>query len=204
LTPRRRALLEALRDEDSAVRRSASEALDQVDLLEGFPEFRERLRSFGKAELIRFLGSLRGVRDLECLKLALRCLTHPEEDVRVAALGVAEAHADWRASATIAARLSDPSPLVRARALEVLGNLGDRRRAADVAPLLRDPDPRVIAAAADALGGLADGKVESLLLPLLSHPQAAVRASAARALGRLSLSSDGGAPSPDASGSPAD
>ncbi|MBI5445556.1 MAG: HEAT repeat domain-containing protein [Deltaproteobacteria bacterium] len=198
MTPRRRALLEALRDEDASVRASASEALDRLDVLEGLPELRGRLRQLGKLDWLRLLRSLVGVRDVECLKLALGSLAHREEDVRLAALDVAEAYSDWRASASVAGRLSDRSALVRARAVEVLGNLGDRRRAGEVAALLKDPDPAVVAAAAGALGLLAEASFEPALLPLLAHPVPAVRAAGAAALGRmgLSLQPEPGAPAP--------
>ncbi len=189
MNARRKTLLELLRDEDPRVCASASEALDRLDLMEGLPELRGRLRTLNKVDWLRLLRSMVGIRDLGCLKLAIGCLQHPEEEVRLAALEVAEAYSDWRASPSIAGRLSDSSPLVRARAARVLGNLGDRRRAEDLRPLLEDPEPSVAASAAEALGLLAEGGWESLLLPLASHSDPLVRAAVARALGRMGITS---------------
>jgi HEAT repeat protein len=185
VTSRRRALIDALGDPDPSVRGKATEALDRLDVWEGMPDILPRLRSFAKADWLKLLVSLVGRRDEITVKLGLRSLDHPDEEVRVAALELVAACADLRACPVVCRHLADHSPLVRGKSAEVLAQLGDRRRGDDVALLLDDEDPRVVARAASALGLLDHGASEPRLLALSSHQDPAVRAAAVEALGRI-------------------
>lgn len=182
---RREALIGALRDGDPGVRTQAAEALDRLDALAGLGELLPRLRGLGKTDWLRLLLSFSGRRDETSLKLGLRALEHPEEDVRVAGLDFVLNCGDLRAVPALCRHLADPSGVVRARAAQVLGVLGDRRRGDDVAALLDDTDPRTVAAAAEAVGLLDHVGSERRLIELLSHDTPRVRATAAQALGRM-------------------
>ncbi|MBI5016104.1 MAG: HEAT repeat domain-containing protein [Deltaproteobacteria bacterium] len=185
---RRQALIELLRDDEPAVRARAAEALDRLDTFEALPGILGRARSLGRVEWLEFLRSLVGRRDETCLKVGLRCLEHPEEEVRLAALELVESFRDLRAGPAVARHLTDPAPLVRARAVEALGRLGDRRRAAEAASLLADSDDHVLARACETVGLLDHAASEPRLLSLLSHPDPDVRAAAAEGLGRMGVS----------------
>jgi len=183
--PRRRLLLERLRDENSDVRVAASEALDRLDLLEALPEAAKRLRGLKRQEWMRLLRALLDVRDETGLRIAVAGLSHPDEEVRVAALEVVEAYRDWRATSRVVERLGDPAPVVRAKAAQVLGALGDRRAAASLRTRLGDPSPEVVVAAARALGFLGHVPSETTLMELARHDDPRIRAAAVEALGRL-------------------
>ncbi len=185
--PRRRLILERLRDEDPGVRACASEALDRLDLLESLPGAAKRLRNLDREEWVRLLRALADVRAETGLRMAVAGLSHPDEDVRVAALEVVEAYRDWRATARVAERLGDPAPVVRARAAEVLGSLGDRRAADSLQARLGDPSPEVVIAAIRALGFLGHTPSEGTLMELARHGDPRIRAAAVEALGRLGL-----------------
>lgn len=189
MTPRRRALLEALQDAEATVRSKAAEALDRLDLWESIPELVPKLRSFSKTDWLKLLGALVGRRDETTLKLGLRSLEHGEQEVRLAALDLVASCVDLRACPVVCRALADPSPLVRSRAAEVLALLGDRRRGRDVAALLDDPDSAVVAQAALCVGLLDHTVSEARLRDLLSHPRAEVRAACAEALGRMGSAS---------------
>lgn len=188
--PRRKLFLDALQDPAEGVRDAASKALDRLDLLAGLPATLGRLAALDKVGWVSLLRSLGGIRDEVCLKLGLRGLGHPEEDVRLAALELVESFSDWRGTSHVIQKLSDSSPVVRARASEVLGKMGDRRAAEQLIPLLADPDPRVQAQAACAVGLLGCSEAEERLISLATHPDLDVRAAAIDALGRLALRPD--------------
>ena len=183
--PRRRLILERLRDENPDVRASASEALDRLDLLESLPEAAKRLRDLEREEWVRLLRALVGVRAETGLRMAVAGLSHPDEDVRVAALEVVEAYRDWRATSRVVERLGDPAPVVRARAAQVLGSLGDRRAADSLRTRIGDPSPEVVVAAIRALGLLGHAPSEAALMELARHDDPRIRAAAVEALGRL-------------------
>ncbi len=184
---RRAALLAALQDPEEEVRRTAAEALDRLPLLEGLAEDQGPSRTWDKVEWLRRLRPLREVRDDAALRLALRGLRHPEEDVRLASLDLIASFRDWRTTRHVSGALADESPVVRARAAEVLGSLGDRRGAPDLVPLLEDGDPRVVTHACVSLGLLGHAGAEEQLIGLLKHRDPDARAGAASALGRLPL-----------------
>ncbi len=183
--PRRRLILERLRDEDPDVRARASEALDRLDLLESLPGVARRLRDLEREAWVRLLRALVDVRAEAGLRIAVAGLAHPDEDVRVAALEVVEAYRDWRATSRVVERLGDPAPVVRARAAQVLGSLGDPRAADSLRTRLGDPSAEVVVAAVRALGLLGHTPSEGDLMELARHREPRIRAAAVEALGRL-------------------
>lgn len=188
---RRDALLTCLGDADPGVREAAARALDRLDALEGFRAAVGQLPGRPRESWVTLLRALDGIRDEICLKIALRALDHPAEDVRLAALDFAADFRDGRAVPHVARLLSDTSPVVRARAARVLGLLGDRRAAGQVAPLLSsDRQPQVLAEAARTVGLLGHSPAESALANLSTHADPEVRAAAVEALGRLSVTPD--------------
>ncbi|GAB4281002.1 MAG: hypothetical protein Kow0092_36480 [Deferrisomatales bacterium] len=190
MNDRRRVLLQGLRDSDPQVRARASAALDRLDALEHLDATRKALSQASVEEWVRVLRSFAELRDPGCLRLGLRALGHPEENVRMAALELVEAYGDWRATPHLGALLDDPSPTVRARTVEVLGRIGDPRAAPQVAARLDDPDPAVVLQAAVAVGRLGHGAAEPRLLALARHDDPHVRAAALEALGRIPLLTD--------------
>jgi bilin biosynthesis protein len=184
---RRETLLAGLRDADPVVQEQAAQALDRLDLLESLPRLLTDLNSFTAAQWVQLLRSLTGLRDETYLKLALRALSSPEEDVRAAALDAVAEIGDWRATGPVCKHLNDLSPVVRARAAATLGQLGDRRGAPHLPPLLEDPEAGVRACAAQALGALGHAAAEAALLRLAADLEPEVRAAAYQALGRIAL-----------------
>ena len=202
--PRRRALLELLRDDHPEVRGRAAEALDRLDVLERLPEAVRSLGGLDREGWVRLLRSLVEVRDETGLRIALRALEHREAGVRVAALEVIEAFADWRATPRVMERLGDPDPVVRARAAAALGALGDRRASDPLVRLLDDGSPEVVTEAARALGRLGHVPAEPDLLRAAGLGDPEVRAAAAEALGRLGLRPTAGGARGDGSRGPGD
>lgn len=187
-------LLQALHDQDEAVREAAGSALARLGnpaipglrsaLLDAAPWVR-----LSAIMALRQLANQQGLPDLaDALQQALPDLVDAlgDEDVRVrsAAAGTLETVGDASAVELVAERLAHAEVDERWRAVGVLGAFGESA----VPPLLaslRDPDEKVRTTAWQALQAVGKTGVQPLLTQGLRHSEGVIRAGAAAALAQL-------------------
>ena len=189
------ALIEALDDEDTALRNGALEALIKVGpaavpaLMRGLRHGQARVRR-GSALV---LGKIRSAARPATAAL-LAALGDENPMVRgAAAEALCEIDPDSLAGvATLIELLERPEQTIRARAAVSLGRLGPRAGAAAgaLAVALGDTD-RVAAAAAFALGKIQATSAVPRLIEALGHKDRLVRRGAAESLGRLGRAATG-------------
>ncbi len=111
-------------------------------------------------EMVSYLDSA------ELLKEVSKLLSHPEEQIRLAAVSTLAASGDRSWADAIAKSLGDASPSVRSEAAFHLGCMGARRQEALIAELLGDEDPVCRESGIEALvymGDLSSASIFALL-----------------------------------------
>lgn len=147
------------------------------------------------AEILLFCRDLMGwlrTRILETLRTfgepivrpAVTLLAHPDEEVRTAALVLAENLADPRLVEPVARLLADPDWWLRITACDTLGRLRDERAVPHLVRALEDEDARW--AAIDALAQIASPTALKPLAGRLRDPRPEVRIEILRAFSRFS------------------
>jgi HEAT repeat protein len=117
--------------------------------------------------------------------LALRALTDPDVEVRLAAADAVVRLRTPGATDVVAGWLNAPDARLRRKACEVARALPSPRAVAPLARTLGDPDADVRLAAAEALGHQASGDAVPPLLGRMDDPAPAVRIQIVAALARL-------------------
>ncbi|MFZ5480319.1 MAG: PilT/PilU family type 4a pilus ATPase [Myxococcota bacterium] len=130
----------------------------------------------------RILETLRTFGDV-VFRPAVALLAHPEEEVRTAALVLAENFADPRLVEPVSRMLADPDWWLRISACDTLGRLKDERAVPALVAALADEETRW--AAIDALAQIGSPAALKPLAGLLRDPRAEVRAEIVRAFGRF-------------------
>ena len=179
----RKAMLEALGAGDDGVRRQAI----GVILATGQPvemtlAILQHARGLAGWLRTRVLESLRSYGDA-VLAPAMSLLSHPEEEVRTAALVVAEHFRDPRVIEPVSKLLADPDWWIRISACDTLGRIGDARAVPHLVRALEDPECRW--AAIDGLAQLGSADALRPLVQLLRDPRVEVRLEVLRALSRF-------------------
>jgi twitching motility protein PilT len=141
-----------------------------------------------RAEIVRrYLGFSKGLagwardRALESIKQfggdliepTIELLTHPDPDIRSAALVVAGSFDDLRIVPATIGLLEDPDWWLRITAAETLGRLRDPRAVEPLLKVLTDPEARW--AAVEALGKIGDPHALPAMAQLLKDPSPEVR-----------------------------
>ncbi|MEO8797013.1 MAG: HEAT repeat domain-containing protein [Polyangiaceae bacterium] len=131
------------------------------------------------AQQIKTLGSSRGA------PLALKALSDPDVEVRLAAADSAVSLHVVQATEEVTAWLGDREVRLRIAACNVARAMPNERAVAPLSRALGDSDPGVRAAAADALGAQNSPDAVAPLLGRLDDPTPAVRIQVARSLAKL-------------------
>lgn len=149
------------------------------------------LSSRDAREVLNALELIPVVPDLEVDGRVEALITHPEPQVRVAAIDYFSRRQQVRVGQALFRAFEDPAQEVRAAAVTAYCALGRDRALPQVRHLLDDPDPGVRGAAITGLirdGGL-DGVVMAAgaLKALIAHPDPGMRARAAAVLGDIGI-----------------
>ncbi len=118
------------------------------------------------------------------LPAILPALTHPEVEVRRAAVQAVAKIGTSAAVVPLAQRLKDPDLAIRRRAADALITLADARVVPQLIEALRDPDPHVYYPARDALANVG-GPAVPALVAALGDPDPRVAHMAEQALARI-------------------
>ncbi|MCB9758807.1 MAG: PilT/PilU family type 4a pilus ATPase [Alphaproteobacteria bacterium] len=130
----------------------------------------------------RILETLQTFGD-EVLRPAVQLLNHPDEEVRTAALVLAEGFKDPRLVGPVTRLLNDDDWWLRVIACETLGRLGDERAVPQLIQALEDDDTRW--AAIDALAAIGSNTALKPLSKLLRSDRQEVRLEVIKAFSRF-------------------
>jgi twitching motility protein PilT len=174
-------MMDTLSDADAGIRRLGVEILlrgaDRAAVLTEVARHARALPGWMRRRLFETLAELGD----DVLVPAVELLRHPEADVRLSALLLAEAFLDRRAVEPVCALLADPDEQLRVLACDVLGRLCDERA---VGPLVQAlGDERVRWAAVEALARVGSSQALQPLVKALSDPRKEVRLEVVKALG---------------------
>jgi HEAT repeat protein len=174
------ALMLALRDESREVRAAAARSLGRL----GAPEAAKPLvAALAHEDIPRAVAghALLGI-GLEALEALRGSATHPEAEVRAAAVQLIGMIANPGEVDIVIDRLRDSSAEVRAKAARALGRLGAERATTDLIASLDDRIPFVRVSAAAALGMIGDRRASPGLLKIATSDGFDAAQAAARAL----------------------
>ena len=171
-----------LAEGEDAIRRTAVEIL----LSTGKPEvvlteILQQSRAMVGWLRTRILNTLKTFGD-DVLRPAVSLLEHPDEEVRMQALVLAEHFEDPRLIGPVVKLLADDDWWLRITACETLGKLKDERVVPHLVKALADPDARW--AAIDALGSIGGESALRALVDLLKDDRPEVRMEVLRACAR--------------------
>jgi twitching motility protein PilT len=171
-----------LAEGEDAIRRTAVEIL----LSTGKPEvvlmeILQQSRAMVGWLRTRILNTLKTFGD-DVLRPAVSLLEHPDEEVRMQALVLAEHFEDPRLIGPVVKLLVDDDWWLRITACETLGKLKDERVVPHLVKALADPDARW--AAIDALGSIGGESALRALVDLLKDDRPEVRMEVLRACAR--------------------
>ncbi len=179
----REKLLELLASGVDAIRRMSVELLLETgkaqDVLTEIFRFNRGLLGWLRE---RILATLRTFGD-DVLRPAVELLQHPDEDVRTAALVLAEEFNDPRLVGPICKLLDEQDWWLRITACDNLGKLGDKRAVPHLIKALDDPD--TVWAALDALAQIGDNNALQHIARLVKDERPEVRLEVVNALGKF-------------------
>lgn len=179
----RRAMLEALGAGEDGVRRQAAEVLFTLgDRRETLLAVLEHVRGLVGWLRTRVLETLKTLGDV-VLAPAIDLLAHPDEEVRTAALSLAEQLRDPRVVEPVVRLLQEKDWWMRISACDTLGRLGDERAVPGLVAALDDADTRW--AAIDALSQIGSPQALRPLANLLRDGRVEVRLEVLRALSKF-------------------
>ncbi|HUW12272.1 MAG TPA: HEAT repeat domain-containing protein [Anaerolineae bacterium] len=184
-TPAVEALIEALRDWDSAIRSAAALSLGQIGdplgvepLISVLSDKESRVRRTA----VEALGAIGDTRAVEALIKALR---DSNPSVRFAAAGALGQIGDSRAVTPLVGALRDSSEGVDQAAATALGRIRDDRAVEPLIRMLRSWRWSVRLAASQALGAIGDTRALRPLIAALRDEYGEVRSAASGALGQI-------------------
>ncbi|RMG58755.1 MAG: HEAT repeat domain-containing protein [Deltaproteobacteria bacterium] len=179
-----------LKDEVEEVRDEASRALNRYEARKKFSSFLGTLSSGSVEERMRVVYAAEEIGGDEGMKLLLKALDDPSEEVRGAAARILKEYPLPEVLKAIAGRIQREKGIVLANMLAVLGN--SKRK--EVVPILvrfvDNPDVDVQVNALEALAKTGSPEALPKVAPLASSPNATVRKMVALYLGSIS-SGDG-------------
>lgn len=179
------ALIGALRDTDTEVRRAAVRSLSRFEDPASLPAFREALRDADaevRAAAAEALGERQDRSSAGALAQALR---DESVEVRRAAAGALAEIPGSGARDPLLAALKDPDAEVRGHVIEALAKLGDATAVEGLISAMKDSKPDVRAKAIEALTELELGSPPGGILEALRDPHPQVRHQAAHAVGHF-------------------
>jgi putative membrane-bound dehydrogenase-like protein len=187
-TPKvREAILAALTDKDTGVRKTAIRALisanDPETLQPLLKQFDKEKDTEARADLVRAIAGLPKATDF--LDGILKDAKNPES-LRLEAIAGLEKSKLPAASASLAQAAAATEPVaMQIRALEALGVLKAPQAKTICVASLKSVEPSVRKTAANTLAKLGDAKMANQLVPLLKDKEPSVRTAAIGALGAL-------------------
>jgi len=179
------ALLRALKDRDSHVRRAAASALGRISDPQAVPVLLQALEDRDSGVRYATAGALGEIGSPQAVPALLWALEDSDSDVRWAvADSLAEIGGPQAVPALLRA-LEDSDSDVRQAAAGALGEIGDSQAVSALLRTLEDRDRRVREAAARALERMGDPQAVPALLRALEDSNWGVRQAAAEALGQM-------------------
>lgn len=179
------ALLDALEDDDLAVRLEAAQAAGRVRLAAAVPILRDWLDDANAETRAAAASALGAIGDARARDGLLRALGDATAEVRRVAVDAAAALGGDEAVPALVGALDDRDVLVRVAVVEALGRLGDARALVPLGGVVRDDAPEVREAVMRSLGRLRDARALASLEQGLADSNENVRLAAAGALGRV-------------------
>ncbi|MCP4701480.1 MAG: HEAT repeat domain-containing protein, partial [Gammaproteobacteria bacterium] len=178
-------LLAALKDEDSAVRQSAVQALSVLGNSEALPNLTVTLKDEDSKVRNSAVQTLETLGNSDALPELITAVKDEDSNVRNSAVQALKTLGSQEALPALSDALKDQDKNVRQSAAQALGALGSLKALPDLITALKDQDENVRQSAAQALGAL--GSLEALptLNAALKDQNLNVRNSAAQALGNL-------------------
>lgn len=182
---RRKVLIRLLKDTSEEVRRSAAEALERLEGLANLPTLLEKYRTGDKVMKLKVIYALGKLRAENCFPLLIHALSHPEDDVRAAAIRVLGEIGDSRTLQPLVNMLHDPSLTIQTLAVEALANFPNRNLALHLLPLLDRENKYLVMATLHTLGKLNALEAMEKIISLTGHQDPDIRRVAAEVLGQL-------------------
>ncbi len=177
-------MLELLSEGEDSTRRGCVEILlasgDREETMQEVLRFCKGLVGWLRARVLETLLTFGD----DVLRPAVKLLEHADEDVRTAALVLAENFNDPRIVGPVAKLLKDDDWWLRISACDTLGRVGDERAVAALVEALKDDDARW--AAIDALARIGSTQALKPLSGLLRDKRVEVRTEVLRAFSRFS------------------
>ncbi|HHL39105.1 MAG TPA: HEAT repeat domain-containing protein [Deltaproteobacteria bacterium] len=184
---RKKVLVDALDDDDEHVRATAAEALERLDMRERMPVFERNLATGDKVTKLRTIYGISPLRGNDVLRLLVKAVKDPEEDVRAAAVRELGNHGDTRVLSTLVEALGDESPVVRRVAVEAITRFREPKLLGYLMKMLKDRDPGVIERALEAIGRLGDKRAEEAMIYFTRKGRPAMKSLALKALGLMEI-----------------
>ena len=178
-------LLEALRSEDWARRKSALKLMKQVKDRSALPGLLDMLGDEHGYVRVAAAEALVEVADASAIPALMIALNDEKPYMRVAAADALACIKDPAAVPGLLDALADKDRMIGVAAAEALGRIGSDEATPGLMEALRHDDPDVRRAAAEALGMIKDSRALPGLLEALHDPVGYVRRAAAEALGAI-------------------
>ena len=182
---RKEILLGAVQDKDEDVRKSAAEALAQLQIRDRLDFLEEKVGSGEMLEKVRALYALSELKGEKVVALLSIGVKDAAEDVRAAAARGLGLVGDTRALPHLVDLLKDPSPIVVRSALDAIAIYNEPRVLGPLIQALKNADAGVVEKAIEAVGRLGDKRAEEAMIYFAVKGNKHMKALALKALGLM-------------------
>ncbi|MEA3429767.1 MAG: HEAT repeat domain-containing protein, partial [Nanoarchaeota archaeon] len=179
------ALIQALKEEDSGVRRNAAEALGEIKDPTAVPALIQALKDENSAVRRNAAEALGEIKDSTAVPALIQALKDEDWIVEICVAKALEEIKDPTAVPVLIQLLKDDESHVRSYAAETLGEIKDSTAVPALIQALKDEESYVRGYAAKALGNIKDPKAVPALIQALGDENWRVRENIVKALGEI-------------------
>jgi HEAT repeat protein len=182
---RKETILNALRERDDSIRKSAAEALEKLDIRGRLDHLAKKIETGEMLEKIKGVYALNCVRGPRAVEILTKALKDPSEDVRAAVVRVLANITDPAVLQHLVEALKDTSPIVVRCALDALAGYKDPRLLGPFMQTLKHTDPGVVERAIEVVGNIGDKRSEEAMVYFAVKGNPRMKALAVKALGEM-------------------
>lgn len=180
---RKEVLIDALKEADEEVRKSAAWALEKLQARDRLEELLKKLSAGAMLEKIRVIYALSDLRGPQIAGALTGALKDTSDDVRAAAARALGSLGDHSTLQALVEALKDDNEIVVRAAVESLSGFRDQRLLGPLVHALKHKDPGVVERALEAVSMIGDKRAEDALVHFAKNGNQRMRSIALRGLG---------------------